>query len=333
MPEQHPVSADGLVDELRERCAKKVDVRGIEPLTGGSSSLTFIVQTDDAPIVLKVAPPGLPPVRNRDVLRQARLLRRLANHDRVLVPRVHFEDAGDPPFFGMSLVPGECVEPILDASRDPANFARVRARAFDAIDVLAALHQLDPDDLGLGDEPVVSLSAEIDRWTRAFATVPEEWQGNYLDAAASLHAWMPEPLPPVVNHGDYRLGNTLCDGDRLTAVIDWEIWSIGDPRVDLSWFCYFLDEARHPAASSIEPTGMPTRDEVVAAYTERLGRELPDLQWFDALTRYKEAAATALILKRAAGADPSVTMSRMVKAFPTLLEEARTQQITWVPVS
>jgi aminoglycoside phosphotransferase (APT) family kinase protein len=310
-----------LIDELRERCAQHVKVRDIAPLTGGSSSLTFTVDTDDAPVVLKVAPPGLAPVRNRDVLRQARLLRALQG--RVRVPDVLFEDPGDPPFFAMSFVAGECVEPILDQSRDPANYSRVRARALDAIDVLGALHGLDPAAIGLGDEPVVSLGDEIDRWTRAFTTVPEEWQGNYEEVAAALHASAPAPLPPVVNHGDYRLGNTLCDGDHLTAVIDWEIWSVGDPRVDLSWFCYFTDEARHPAASSTDKTGMPTRDEVVARYGET-----PDLEWFDALTRYKEAAATALILKRVPR-DAAGAPSRMIEAFPTLLEEARTGRVTW----
>jgi aminoglycoside phosphotransferase (APT) family kinase protein len=313
-----------LEEVLRARCAQYVKVRSIAPLTGGSSSLTFTLDTEDQPIVLKVAPPGLAPVRNRDVIRQARLLRALHGRERVLVPEVFFEDAGDPPFFGMGFVTGECVEPILDASRDPANFGRVHARGLDAIDVLAALHQLEPSEIGLGDEPVVSLGDEIDRWTRAFSTVPEEWQGNYEDVAASLYASMPAPLPPVVNHGDYRLGNTLCDGDHLTAVIDWEIWSVGDPRVDLSWFCYFTDEARHPAASSTDKTGMPTRDEVIAAYTEATGRELPDLDWFDALTRYKEAAATALIFKRTPGAK-----HKMIDAFPTLLEEARTRKISW----
>jgi aminoglycoside phosphotransferase (APT) family kinase protein len=316
-----------LIDELRARCAPYVKVRDIAPLTGGSSSLTFTIDTDDAPIVLKVAPPGLAPVRNRDVLRQARLLRALQG--RVRVPGVLFEDAGDPPFFAMSFVAGECVEPILDQSRDEANFARVCARALDAIDVLASLHQLDPAEIGLGDDPVVSLGDEIDRWTRAFTTVPEEWQGNYEEVAAALHASKPEPLPPVVNHGDYRLGNTLCDGDHLTAVIDWEIWSVGDPRVDLSWFCYFTDEARHPAASSFDKTGMPTRDEVVARYAAAWGHgELPDLDWFDALTRYKEAAATALILKRVPKDAPGAP-SRMIDAFPTLLEEARTQKVSW----
>jgi aminoglycoside phosphotransferase (APT) family kinase protein len=342
--------ADALVDELRVRTAIAVKqwrpdaiVRGVEPLSGGSSSLTFVaeldnVTADEARIVLKVAPPGLAPVRNRDVLRQAKLMRALHGRQRVFVPEVFFDDAGDPPdvppFLGMGFVAGECVEPILDASRDPANHARVRARALDAIDVIAAVHQLEPAAIGLGDEPVVTLSAEIHRWTRAFRTVPEEWQGNYEDVAASLQASMPEPLPPVVNHGDYRLGNTLCDGDRLTAVIDWEIWSLGDPRIDLSWFCYFTDEARHPASSSIEPTGMPTRNEVVAAYTDAVGCALPDLEWFDALTRYKEAAATALILKRVQAAEGAQgAPARMIAAFPTLLEEARTQRVTWVPVT
>ena len=309
---------DELIDELRARCAQYVKVRDIAPLTGGSSSLTFTITTDDGTIVLKVAPPGLPPVRNRDVLRQARLLRALSG--RVRVPDVLFDDDGDPPFFAMSFVAGECVEPILDPTRDPANFARVRARALDAVDVLATLHALDPAELGLGDEPVVTLGDEIDRWTRAFTTVPPEWQGNYEEVAAALHASQPDPLPAVVNHGDYRLGNTLCDGDRLTAVIDWEIWSVGDPRVDVSWFCYFTDEARHPAASSFEKTGMPTRDEVLTAY----GRDLPDIEWFDALTRYKEAAATALIFKRTPG-----VQHKMVDAFPTLLDEALTRRSDW----
>jgi aminoglycoside phosphotransferase (APT) family kinase protein len=314
--------AGELLDDLRQRCAAHVKVGSIEPLTGGSSSLTFVVETDHEPLVLKVAPPGLAPVRNRDVLRQGRLMRALHGRERVLVPPVYFDDPGDPPdvppFVAMGFVAGECVEPILSPVRDASQFGRVRARAFDAIDVLVALHRLDPADIGLGDEPVVSLGDEIDRWTRAFTTVPEEWQGNYVACAEALHATMPEPLPPRVNHGDYRLGNTLCDGDELTAVIDWEIWSVGDPRVDLSWFTYFTDDALHPAASSTEPTGMPTSDEVVAEYERRAGAALVDLDWFHALTRYKEAAATGLLLKRI----PAEKLPKMADALPGLVDEA-----------
>ena len=94
----------------------------VQPLTGGASSLTFTGRVVGGPpeverIVLKVAPPGLEPVRNRDVARQARLMRALDGAPGVRVPSIFFEDDGDPPevspFHAMNVVPGECLEPIL----------------------------------------------------------------------------------------------------------------------------------------------------------------------------------------------------------------------------
>ena len=117
------------------------------------------VEDDLSKLVLKVAPPGLPPVRNRDVLRQSRLLQVLYGQPGVVVPPVYFDDDGDPPFMAMGFVAGECVEPILESSRDPGSFPQTRARAFDAIAVLAALHRVDPSLVG--DEPVVTLADEI----------------------------------------------------------------------------------------------------------------------------------------------------------------------------
>jgi aminoglycoside phosphotransferase (APT) family kinase protein len=335
----------GLAESLRERASKAAqqwapgaEVTQVVPLTGGSSSLTFAASLRGAPephsrVVLKVAPPGLPPVRNRDVLRQGRLMAALQRRPGVPVPPLLFDDAGAapygaadggadagaPPFIAMGLIPGECVEPVLAQSRDPAHFAEVRARALDAARVLAALHAVDPARAGLGDEPVVSLAGEIDRWTRAFRTVPADLQGEYERCARALHATIPAGLPPVVNHGDYRLGNTLCADGAVAAVIDWEIWSVGDPRIDLSWFTFFTDEAKHPAMPSPGPTGMPTAAELLAAY----GRSLPDLCWFDALTRYKEAGATALLIKRGRKTGQLDRLVRqMTPALPVLLREA-----------
>ena len=95
-------------------------VSHIEPLTGGASSLTFVAHIEGSPesdhrIVLKVAPPGLAPVRNRDVLRQARVMRALHGRKGVVVPRVLFADEGDPPetppFVAMGLVAGNRSSP------------------------------------------------------------------------------------------------------------------------------------------------------------------------------------------------------------------------------
>jgi len=309
---------------------------GIEPLTGGASSLTFtatfdgVERDEDRVVVLKLAPPGLAPVRNRDVLRQGTVMRALAGRPGVVVPDVLFEDEGAPPevppFLAMNLVAGECMEPCLLDERFPERFGEIRARAFDAARVLAAMHQLEPASIGLGSEPVVPITEEIDRWTRAYDTCPEHLQHNYREVAAALHASIPPAVAPVINHGDYRLGNTLCVGDHLTAIIDWEIWSVGDPRVDLTWLTFFCDDAKHPSQTNEAPSGMPNGSELLEAYVAAGGQDFPDMQWFNALTYYKEAAASALLIKRAQKADtgegPSPAILKMLPGLEVLLTKA-----------
>ncbi|WP_330255198.1 phosphotransferase family protein [Nocardia sp. NBC_00565] len=331
-------SSPDLLRDLTARTAAAVrgwvpgaTVDGVEPLTGGTSSLTFVAALSGAPaeyerVVLKVAPPGLAPVRNRDVLRQARIMRVLAGQHGVRVPAVLFSDVGAPPetspFVAMELVPGECVEPVL-TPRGTVPAGQVRARALEAARMLADLHRVDPLRTALAAEPVMSLGAEIDRWTRAFTTVSEDLRTGYAAVADRLHATMPAATAPVFTHGDYRLGNTLCEGERVTSIIDWEIWSLGDPRIDVTWLGFFTDEARHPASLSDEPTGMPGKAELVDAYQEARGAALRDLPWFEALTKYKESAATALLIKRGRKAGTLTEMHRrMLPALPMLLAEA-----------
>src|SRR5215510_11125277 len=132
-------------------------VDDVQTLTGGTSSLTFTAAVCGGPadaerIVLKVAPPGLTPVRNRDVARQARLMRALAGADGVRVPTVFFEDDGAPPdvppFHVMNLLPGECLEPILAAPLAADVLPDVPGRAFAAAEMLAALHRVVPASVG-----------------------------------------------------------------------------------------------------------------------------------------------------------------------------------------
>ena len=331
-------NSTSLVPELMGRTAAVLrgwapgaTVEGIEPLAGGTSSLTFVASLSGVPagydrVVLKVAPPGLAPVRNRDVLRQARLMQVAAGVPGVRVPRVLFCDKGAPPtvqpFVAMELVPGECVEPVL-VPRGTVPASQVRSRALDAARMLAHLHRVDPKRTPLAMEPVVTLGAEIDRWTRSFTTVTDDLRTGYEAVAERLHATMPAAMMPVFTHGDYRLGNTLCDADTVNAVIDWEIWSLSDPRVDVTWLTFFTDEAGHPASLSDTPTGMPSKAELIDAYQQTRGEPLPDMAWFEALTKYKESAATALLIKRGRKAGQLTDMHRrMLPALPVLLDEA-----------
>jgi aminoglycoside phosphotransferase (APT) family kinase protein len=249
--------------------------------------------------VIKVAPPGLEPVRNRDVLRQARAVKAAMTIPGVRVPTILFEDGGDPPetppLFAMTFEPGECMEPIFDRSPLPEPEA-VRGRALAAARMMGALHRADPAAAGL-DEAPVSLKAEVDRWVRAFSTVDLAMKGRADEAAGLLFEQLPAEQAGVLLHGDYRLGNMLCRGGEVTALIDWEIWSISDRRLDLAWFLLHRDYRQNPHAAREAP-GMPAAEELIGEYESAAGFSVVDLSWFEALVRFKQAAAGALIWKR-----------------------------------
>jgi aminoglycoside phosphotransferase (APT) family kinase protein len=152
--------------------------------------------------------------------------------------------------------------------------------------MLAALHRVDPDAVGLGGEQETTLEAEIARWTKAFTTVDDTMNARYEEAEKLLFDTMPRALPFAICHGDYRLGNMLCDGSGINAIIDWEIWSRSDPRLDLAWFLFFTDEAKHPMASNTGASGMPAADDLLRAYVEESGTAPADFEWFHCLIRY-----------------------------------------------
>ena len=224
----------------------------------------------------------------------------------VAVPQVLVTDPGAPPevppFFATPFLARECVEPILAADRPGGDV--VQARAFAAADVLVAMRKASIDELGLGDEPVMTPVDEVRRWVRTFETVPDDLRVGYEPVADGLLASAPELIGPSVVHGDYRLGNMLCDGTAIEGIIDWEIWTVSDPRIDVSWFLFFTDEAGHPSATPGVPSGMPPAAELLAAYEAAIGEATKDLAWFDALTSFKEASITALILKLARRRNP-----------------------------
>lgn len=296
-------------------------VQGLRRLEGGVSSLTFastlLARGTERPIVVKVAPEGLLPVRNRDVLRQARLMRRLAGLPGFPVPEVLFEDAGDPPevspLFAMELCPGDSYEPLLDVSATPPTAEVARERMLAAARALGRLHAETPEALGLGDEPVSSVDEELGRWQRLFATVDDDIAPGHEKLHARLAERIPAGIAPRLLHGDFRVANMLFAGSDLVAVIDWEIWSVGDPRTDLAWLLMHLEPAQvfhedRSPADVAAGSAMPSRHEVLLEYAAaRWGRgaddakvtaATADLAWFLGVCHYKTASTIAVIYKR-----------------------------------
>jgi aminoglycoside phosphotransferase (APT) family kinase protein len=323
------------VDQLAERVTSlfadvpRAQIVDVEQIVGGASSLTYSARLRhddrDRAIVIKAAPPGLEPVRNRDVLRQARVLDVLGGVPDVAVPEVLATDVGQPvevpPLFVMSFVEGESYEPQLTPAESDATHEQIAQRAFAAARMAAALHRVDTDDARLRGEQPIDLEHEVRRWDRAFSSVDDDLRSGADDVRDALLATLPPGRPPAVIHGDWRLGNMQCTGSTIHAVIDWEIWSLGDPRIDVSWFLLLIDPA-HPNKIR-DDTGLPTAPQLVAAYEDAAGTRLVDLDWFAGLVRYKQAAVSALIIKNNRKLpQPGIDIARMEQARPTLLEDA-----------
>ncbi|MEI5522183.1 phosphotransferase family protein [Streptomyces brasiliscabiei] len=262
----------------------------LQTLPGGHSGLTYSVTAGPTAYVVKAVPPGQRPVGRNDVLRQARALRALGGA--VPVPVVVAMDDREPAWFAMEFVSGEAVEPVLDDHRlDPA---LCRTRMLALAGVLSGLHRTRVPDLERSDP--LDAAAELDRWSRTMRAVPEELRPGAEELLARMAVDVPAGLPPVLTHGDFRLGNALCVGETPVAVIDWEIWSFGDPRTDLGWTLLFTDPRNFPRLGREIP-GLPTEGELLAAYLD--GRPAPPaLDWFRALARTKMAAIMGHNLRR-----------------------------------
>ncbi|WP_280419430.1 phosphotransferase family protein [Nocardia carnea] len=276
----------------RLRTDLDIDVTAFEPLPGGHSGLTYRVTTTGPAFVVKAVPQGRKPIGRHDMLRQARVMRALAGTD-VPVPRIVAVDEAEPGWFAMEFVTGESLEPVLDDPAVEPGLAAVRMRR--AAEVLPRLHAVDPASVP-GAETALTPADELARWARTLGAVPPELVAGGDRLLDLLGRTIPEPVTPTLVHGDYRLGNIIAAGTEPVALIDWEIWSAGDPRVELGWFLVFADGTNFPDVGRTVP-GLPDPAELVDRYRGD-GPELPDLPWFDALGRLKMAAIMGHNLRR-----------------------------------
>jgi aminoglycoside phosphotransferase (APT) family kinase protein len=146
---------------------------------------------------------------------------------------------GDP-FFIAEKVPGDAPIPWGDEDGIPDERRGLLGAQF--ADTLGDIHAADWTSSGLA-KFAAGLTCE-----NVAARELQRWEANYrrwaLRSYPMLHrvlAWLREhpPLAPriCIVHGDYRLGNFLEVGGRITAILDWELVHLGDPHEDLAWVC------------------------------------------------------------------------------------------------
>lgn len=292
MSSAHDVITPELLDRLSGLLGTRVTE--LEPMPGGHSGITLIGTTEPGGrVVVKVAAPGRPAVGRHDVLRQARAMRHVAAH--VPAPEVIATDESDNPIAIVSFASGVALEPAIDETGTELATDLVERRFDVAADLLATLHRVPVE--GLGDEEVRTPGAELEQFRRISAAGTEEFRELGDRAGSRLAQDVPAPWRTTLVHGDYRLGNIMFDGDTPRAVVDWEIWTLGDPRVDLGWLATFADTSHFPGIARLDVT-VPGVDHVVAAYAAAVGEDVPDTAWFMRLGAFRMGAMMSHNLHR-----------------------------------
>lgn len=280
-----------------------VDELRAEIIGHGRSNLTYRVHAEGQSWVLRRPPLSHVQPTAHDMKREFRVISALAATDVPVPGTVALcEDTtvNDAPFYIM-----EYVEGFVPA--DSAEFARRfdeaqrRRTADQLIDILVHLHSVMPADVGLGDfgKPEGYLERQVRRFSEQLTRVKTREVPDFEELARRLAAALPTQSGSGIVHGDYRLDNCILDKEgRIVAVLDWEMATLGDPLADVGLLMmYWADPGAGgglaaPGIASTAVTALPgflTRQEVLARYSERSGRDLSNLDFYTVLAHFKLA--------------------------------------------
>jgi len=231
-------------------------------------------------------------------------------------------------FYVMEMAKGR---PYPDGSLpdfDPATRTRMYEQL---VDTLAELHNIDPVAADLADfgRPGNYFERQVARWTRQY----RDSETDYLPEMERLIAFLPETLPEQsrtsIVHGDYRIDNVVFDGDgTLTAVLDWELATLGDPLADFSYLAMQwampADGGAGLSGLDLAALGIPTLDQIVARYSARSGVPVADkLDWYFAYNLFRLAGIVQGIKKRVIdGTASHAQAAEMARRVPTLAAAA-----------
>jgi len=266
-------------------------------IAGGKSNLTYEVTDGVTSWIVRRPPLGHVLATAHDMSREYRVMSALGATD-VPVPATHAlcedPDVIGAPFYVMEKVDGT---PYRSAAQlEPLGAERTRAISTRMIDTLAALHQVDPAAVGLADfgRPDGFLARQVRRWKKQL----DASRSREVSGAEELHALLAANLPvewaPAIVHGDFRLDNLLVDDhDRVAAVIDWEMATLGDPLTDVALLLVYHRLADlvggYAVADASTATGFLPTESMLSRYAGRSDRDLSAMGFYLGLAYFKLA--------------------------------------------
>jgi aminoglycoside phosphotransferase (APT) family kinase protein len=284
----------------------------VEIISGGRSNLTYRVRSPAGDLVLRRPPLRAVRPTAHDMRREHRVISALAGTAVPVPAAVHL--CADPavlgaPFYLMRRVDGHIVRAELPPGYAESEADRA-AMAGALVEVLAALHAVDPASVGLADfgRPEGYLQRQVKRWVGEWDALRDQDRPEVDRLAADLARAVPDSPTGAIVHGDYRLDNVMMNKtrpDTIDAVLDWEMSTLGDPLADLGLLLVYWRKGKPrpfpentvgPAVTMLP--GFPDRAGLAERYAAATGRDVSALPWYVAFGFFKLAIVVAGILAR-----------------------------------
>jgi aminoglycoside phosphotransferase (APT) family kinase protein len=292
-----------------DRLATWMDEVGLpgkgEPITagyvsGGSQNEIYEIRRGELHGAVRIPPPTAPANRDEGILREWRIIEALDGTDVPCTPALGMcadTSVLGRPFYMMGFVDGWSP---MNSKGWPAPFdTDLEARqglAYQLVEGIALLGNVDWKDRGLHDlgRPDGFHERQVERWTAFLERIKGRALPGFDVAAAWLRAHRPIDYIPGLMHGDYQFANVMFEHGapaRLAAIVDWEMGTVGDPKLDLGWVLQgWPDDTKAPEVSGqgyADLYGMPSRDEIAKHYAEASDRQVDDLDYYLILARWK----------------------------------------------
>jgi len=295
-------------------------------LSGGSQNEIYEIRRGDFHGAIRIPPPTAPASRDEGIQREWRIIEALDGTD---VPHTEAiavctdTDVLGRAFYLMGFVDGWSPMGLTDGWPAPfdTDLEARKGLAYQLVEGIALLSKVDWRAKGLDDlgRPDGFHERQVDRWTAFLERIKGRELPGFDVASAWLRAHRPLDYIPGIMHGDYQFANVMYrDGApaRLAAIVDWEMGTVGDPKIDLAWTVqsWPQDTNATEAATSgyVDMVGMPSRSAVLGHYAEVSGRQVDDIDYYVVLAKWKLAVVLEQGFQRAGDDDKLLAFGPIV---------------------
>ncbi|HEY3740900.1 MAG TPA: phosphotransferase family protein [Bryobacteraceae bacterium] len=317
LPDTAPVRPGEELDRARLAAYLEGKIDGaadgieIEQFPGGHSNLTYCLRTGGKEYVLRRAPLGPVAPKAHDMAREARILEAVSPFfPQAPKPYLVCEDPTilGAVFFLMERRRGIILRHgVPESVASQPDYAPRISEAF--MNCFAALHSIDVEKNGLLvlGKPEGFVERQVKGWSERWIRAKTEPMPEADEVMSWLAAHIPPSGPPTLVHNDYKLDNVMLpldSIDRVEAVLDWEMTTVGDPMIDVGLTLCYWTHATNPKVSGggvpsfTSGPGWFTRDQFIAAYTEKTGRSVETLGYHEVLGVFKLAVILQQIYYR-----------------------------------